>query len=77
MAVYEPFDYKDKNKSKEDRFIKHAPVIDLTLEEMNNSMWLDDGTDDFLERLTVSSLLAHKGAKTTGAEGLGQKTITR
>ena len=77
MAVYEPFDYKDNDRSREDRLIKHAPVIDLTLDEMNNSMYLDDGTTDLLERLTVSSLLSHKGMETAGAEELGQKMIKR
>jgi len=77
MAVYEPFDFKNTEKTREDRLIKHAPVIDLTLDEMNNSMYLDDGTTDLLERLTVSSLLAHKGMKTIEAEELGKKMIKR
>ena len=77
MAVYEPFDFKKTDGTREDRIIKYAPVIDLTLEEMNNSMYLDDGTTDLLERLTVSSLLVHKGMKTVGAESLGNKMIKR
>jgi len=77
MAVYEPFDFEAKEKSREDRIIRHAPVIDLTLDEMNNSIAVEDGTDDLLERLTVSSLLAHKGEKTVGSEKLGKKMIKR
>jgi len=77
MAVYEPFDFEKPDRSREDRVIKHAPVIDLTLDELNNSVVIEDGTSDLLERLTVSSLLAPKGGKKVGAEGLGQKMITR
>lgn len=77
MAVYEPFDFKNKNKSRKDRIIKHAPVIDLTLEEMNNSIVMEDGTSDLLERLILSSILVHEGEKTLGADDLGRKMIKR
>jgi hypothetical protein len=77
IAVYEPLDYENLDKKRASRLVKHAPIIDLTLAEMRSSLYVEDGTDDLLERLTVSSLLAHKGAKTAGAEELGQKMIKR
>jgi hypothetical protein len=77
IAVYEKFDYENRDKRREDRLIKHAPIIDLTLDEMNSSLYIDDGTNDLLERITASSLLARKGEKTAGTEMLGQKMIKR
>jgi len=77
MAVYEQFDFENSDKSKDDRLLKHAPIIDLTLDEMNSSLYVDDGTTDLLERLTVSSLLARKDEKTAGVEMLGQKMVKR
>lgn len=76
MDVYGPFDYDDTIKSKEDRIIKHAPVVDLTLDELNNSMFIDS-ISDLLERLTVSSILAGKGIKKYGAKALGNKMVKR
>lgn len=72
LAVREPFKFQ-----KERKIIKHAPVIDLTLEELNASLILEDGTKDLLERLLVSAVLAPEGEKTAGAEELNQKMITR
>jgi len=77
MAVYEPFDSDNSDKSREDRIVKHAPVIDLTLDELNESIFMEDSTNDLLERITVSSILAYKGGKKVGAEKLGQKMIKR
>jgi len=37
----------------EERLIKYAPIIDLTLDEMNNSLYIEDSTDYLLERITV------------------------
>ena len=42
------------------RIIKRAPLIDLTLEEMNSSLMLDGGTESLLERLEVDKLLAYQ-----------------
>jgi len=77
IAVYERFDYNDKDKSREDRFIKNAPVIDLTLDELNNSLYMESSTDDLLERIAASALLVRKGMKKAGAEKLGKKMIKR
>ena len=76
MAVYEPLNYENMDK-RENRIIKYAPIIDLTLDEMNSSLIVEDGTIDLLERLTVSSILARKGEKTAEAEELGKRTIKR
>ena len=77
MAIYEPFCFDNEGKTREETIIKHAPIIDLTLDEMNNSIFLEGSADDLLERLTISSLLAHKGMKTSEAGELGQKTVKR
>jgi hypothetical protein len=77
MAVYERFDYENRDNSREDMIIKHAPIIDLTLDEMNSSLIMEDGTNDLLERIAVTSLLARKGDKTAGTKKLGQKMIKR
>ena len=37
--------------------IKRAPLIDLTLEEMNNSILIENGTVSLLERLEVTKVL--------------------
>lgn len=50
-------DGKDKEKP---RVIKKAPLIELTLEEMNNSIVVDGGTESLLERLEASRVLAFK-----------------
>lgn len=45
----------------EDRIIRRAPLIDLTIEEMNNSIMLESGTENLLERLKVSDVIASEG----------------
>jgi len=77
MAVYEPFSFSAEQKNREDRIIKYAPVIDLTLEELNASIIMDSGTDELLERLVLSSVLAPVGMKTVGADKLNQRMISR
>ena len=48
---------KDKAKL---RIIKKAPLIELTLEEMNDSIYMEGGTESLLERLEVATVLAFK-----------------
>ena len=38
--------------------IKKAPLINLTLEEMNSSLMLDGGTESLLKRLEVNKIIA-------------------
>ncbi len=64
LEVYESFnDYYNRSKGKDNvnqRILKKAPLIELTLEEMNNSIYMEGGTDNLLERLVVSKVLAFK-----------------
>lgn len=76
MPVYEPRNINNKDMDREGRLIRYAPLIDVTLDEMNETMSVDC-TDELLERLTVSSVLAHKGMKTAGSDRLGRKMIKR
>ena len=62
IEVRESFnDYMKRAKqdgNSEMRIIKKAPLIDLTLEEMNSSLMLDGGTESLLERLKVNKVIA-------------------
>lgn len=62
MEVRESFnDYMKRQEQDENaaiRIIKKAPLIDLTLEEMNASLVLETGTEDLLERLQVDKVVA-------------------
>ncbi len=64
LDVREPFkDYMAWTKKagdKEIRTLRKAPLIELTLEEMNSSISIDSGTENLLERLEVSKILAGK-----------------
>lgn len=64
IDVQEPFqDYMARAKKDGDREIKtlrQAPLIELTLEEMNSSIIIEGGTESLLERLEVSKVLADK-----------------
>lgn len=48
----------ERDENTEMRVIKKAPLIDLTLEEMNSSLMLDGGTESLLERLEVNKVIA-------------------
>lgn len=64
LEVYESFnDYYNRSKGKDNvkkRILKKTPLIELTLEEMNNSIYMEGGTDNLLERLEASKVLAFK-----------------
>jgi hypothetical protein len=64
LEVRESFsDYMNRSKGKDKkkpRIIKKAPLIELTLEEMNNSISMEGGTESLLERLEVAAVLAFK-----------------
>jgi len=64
LEVREPFsDSMKRSKGKgiiKPRIIKKAPLIELTLDEMNNSIIVEGGTDSLLERLEVAAVLAFK-----------------
>lgn len=62
VEVRESFnDYMQRSRKTGDKSIKilkRAPIEELTLEELNDSVILEFGTDDLLERLLVCDLLA-------------------
>ena len=62
LEVREPFgDYMERAKQDENaeiKIIKKAPLINLTLEEMNSSIIIDGGTESLLERLEVNKVIA-------------------
>jgi hypothetical protein len=64
LDVQESFsDYMNRSKGKDKakpRTIKKAPLMELTLEEMNNSIYIEGGTESLLERLEVVTVLAFK-----------------
>ncbi|HEY5560278.1 MAG TPA: hypothetical protein VIK72_00730 [Clostridiaceae bacterium] len=64
VEVGEPFsDYMNRSKGDDKtkpKIIKNAPLIELTLEEMNNSIIIEGGTESLLERLEIATVLAFK-----------------
>lgn len=62
LEVRESFsDYINRSRGKDKeklRIIKKAPLIELTLEEMNNSITMEGGTESLLERLEAARVLA-------------------
>ncbi len=62
VEVKEPFTNFFKrsreNKNTKPKIIKKASLIDLTLEEMNDSIIIESGTENLLERLEVNKLIA-------------------
>ncbi|WP_291299715.1 IS1096 element passenger TnpR family protein [Desulfosporosinus sp. BICA1-9] len=64
LEVKESFrDYRSRSKGKDKvkpQIIKKAPLIELTLEEMNNFIYMECGTESLLERLEVATVLAYK-----------------
>lgn len=81
--VKEPFfEYFERAKGKEvpasepRHIIKEkAPVMELTLQELNDSIIIEDGTDKLLERLEVISVLASPKERLADAKDLGNKLI--
>jgi len=62
MDVREPFHaYYERTEGKgvdSDIILRKAPLIDLTLEEMNASIMIENGTENLLERLEIAKVLA-------------------
>ncbi|WP_084502868.1 IS1096 element passenger TnpR family protein [Proteocatella sphenisci] len=77
LEVREPFsEYwkrAEKDKNSEMRIIKKAPLIELTLQEMNSSIILDGGTESLLERLEVNKVIAAQG-EDINLEGISHVT---
>lgn len=61
VEVKESFaDYwkRKEDGSSELKIIKKAPLIDLTIEEMDTAIYIEGGTESLLERLEVNEILA-------------------
>lgn len=65
VEVQESFSsYYNRKKHDENtkiKIIRKAPLIDLSIEEMNNSIILENGTEKLLERLEVNDVIAFEG----------------
>lgn len=65
MDVRESFaaywERKKQGKDTDIRILRQAPLIELTLEEMNSSLTIEGGTESLLERLEVNQVLAVQG----------------
>ncbi len=73
VDVKESFsDYMKRTKGNEDselRTLFRAPLIDLTLEEMNSAIYVEGGTESLLESLEVDKVIASDSEK-IGLNGL-------
>lgn len=52
---------KQQDGDTEVKTLRRAPLIELTLEEMNSSIIIDGGTESLLERLEVNKVIAAQG----------------
>ena len=73
VDVKESFsDYMKRTKGNEDSELKtlfRAPLIDLTLQEMNSTIYVEGGTENLLESLEVDKAIASDSEK-IGSDGL-------
>ena len=77
MDAVKRSDDKGKGKARiESRILRQSPLIELTLEEMNNSLSLEGGTDSLLERLEVASVLACRDEALQVNEGVFPTTYS-
>lgn len=62
VEVQESFhDYMERKRrtgDETDKILRKAPLIDLTLKEMIDTIYIENGTENLLERLLVSEVLA-------------------
>ncbi|OGO80654.1 MAG: hypothetical protein A2Y21_08930 [Clostridiales bacterium GWC2_40_7] len=74
LEVKESFgNYMNRSKSEhkaKQQIIKKAPLIESTLEEMNNSIIIEGGTESLLERLEVAKILAFKDEDVCNDNGI-------
>ncbi len=65
VEVRESFgDYLERTKKDKDakiRILRRAPLVELTLEEMNSSILIEGGIESLLERLEVNKVIAAQG----------------
>lgn len=82
LEVSESFhDYYERTNGKEEsekepiRILKKAPIMDLTLEELNNSIVIEESMDRLLERLEIISVLALPEEKLADVKDLGNRFV--
>ena len=67
LDVHESFmAYQERSQDTTDeriKIVKRAPLIDLSLQELNDSIIIDGGTSSLLERLEIDQLLAAQGER--------------
>jgi hypothetical protein len=68
----DPQTHGNKNAN---RILRKAPLIDLTLEELTNSIAIDRDLSDLLERLEVISVLAAEGDALANANQIGKRRV--
>ena len=60
-----------------DKIIRVAPVMELTLEELHNSLIMEQDMSDLLERLEVPSVLAASGEALAGRDQIARNVSLR
>lgn len=61
---------RGKDEDYEPVGLRRAPLLDLTLDELNQSLMMECGQQSLLERLTVAEVLAAKGQRLAGPDQL-------
>lgn len=59
-SFFEYMQRLDKDENAKEKIIKKAPLIDLSLEEMNATIMIDGGTEGLMESLLVDKVLANQ-----------------
>ena len=73
VDVYAPY----SAGSDENKILRSAPIMGLTLQELNSSITIEEGTEDLLERLLIADVLAPAGQALASAWELNQGLVRR
>jgi hypothetical protein len=57
-SFHEYWEHKKTDNNAKIKVLRRAPLIDLTLDEMNNSIIIEGGTESLMESLEINKLLA-------------------
>ena len=69
------WDSKTQRFINESKILREAPVMELTLEELNNSVSMEQDLSDLLERLEVISVLALEGDALARVDQIGKRRV--
>lgn len=69
------WDTKTNKNMHGEKIVRVAPIIDLTLEELRNSVVFEQDFSDLLERLEVTSVLAAEGDKLASVDQIGTRRV--